>query len=119
LLLELVTDRYPILWPDGPTVSFVCCTAACPVIGVWTPRQSLGIFSGLPIQSVQDNASNERTISLEFLKSSTYAAACNYVYSGIAINGEWQDSKQIRLQSGTVHHLKQKLYARQVARNSE
>jgi hypothetical protein len=38
--------------------------------------QFLGIFNGLPLQKVQDNASNEEAIGLEFLKSSTYAASC-------------------------------------------
>jgi hypothetical protein len=54
------------------------------------------------LQSVQDNASNEETTGLEFLKSSTYAqllVLCNYVYCGIALNREWQESQQIRLQA--------------------
>ena len=54
------------------------------------------------LQSVQDDAINEETTRLEFLKSSTYAQLIvlrNYVYCGIALNREWQESQQIRLQA--------------------
>jgi hypothetical protein len=74
-----------------------------------------GIFNGLPLQSVQDMLLMKRLLDCHFrnLPHMQLLELCNYVYSGIALNREWQESQQIWLQADGVDQVKQKFYAGQ------